>query len=220
MKVVVIGATGTIGSAVAAALEKKGHEVVRAAHKSGDERVDIGSTESIGGLFRRVPGIDAVVTAVGDGKFGAMTELSADDYAVGLQHKLMGQVNVVRIGMQHVEEGTSFTLTSGVLNREPMPGSTALAMANGGLEGFVKAAAIDLGKRKLRINVVSPIWVKETMEKLGMDSEQRHERTRHRAGLREERGGNGYRRASGRSEVRLRFSLRAAAWGRAPCRWS
>jgi NAD(P)-dependent dehydrogenase (short-subunit alcohol dehydrogenase family) len=169
MKVVVIGATGTIGSAVAAALEQRDHEVVKVSHRSGDERVDITDSESIEAMFRRVPDVDAVVTAAGDGQFGAMAELSSDDYALGLQHKLMGQVNVVRIGMNHVEEGTSFTLTSGVLSREPMPGSTALAMANGGLEGFVKAAALDLAKKKLRINVVSPIWVKETMIALGMD---------------------------------------------------
>ena len=171
MKVVVIGASGTIGSAVADALEDNGHEVVRAARQSGDERVDIADLASIESFFGRVKEIDAVVTSAGDGKFGPLATLSQEDYELGLRHKLMGQVNVLRAGMKHVAVGTSFTLTSGVLSREPMPGSSALAMANGALEAFVKAAALELREHKLRVNVVSPIWVKETMLKLGMDPE-------------------------------------------------
>ena len=41
-------------------------------------------------------------------------------------------------------------------------------MVNAGLEGFVRAAALEM-PRNLRINDVSPPWVKETMVKLGMD---------------------------------------------------
>ena len=51
---------------------------------------------------------------------------------------------------------------------QPMPGSASISLVNAGLEGFVRAAALEM-PRGLRINAVSPPWVKETMVKFGMD---------------------------------------------------
>ena len=101
-------------------------------------------------------------------KFASLDDLTYDDYFIGLKNKLMGQANLVRIGRPFVTNHGSFTLTSGVLSREPMKGSCAISMANAGLEGFVRAAAIDL-PRSLRVNVVSPPWVTETLIARGMD---------------------------------------------------
>ena len=81
----------------------------------------------------------------------------------------MGQVNLVRIGFSHITDRGSFTLTSGVLSQEPMPGSAAISLVNSGIEGFVRAAALEMPKG-VRINVVSPPWVKETLEAMGRDS--------------------------------------------------
>lgn len=167
MRIVVIGASGTIGSAVAAALAPR-HEVVKVGHHSGDFQVDLASSDSITRLFRAIGSFDGLVCTAGVAKFAALDELVVADYQLGLSNKLMGQVNLVRIGRQSINDGGSFTLTSGVLSQEPMKGSASISMVNAGVEGFVRAAALEL-PRGIRINVVSPSWVTETLIALKMD---------------------------------------------------
>lgn len=167
MKIIVIGGTGTIGQAVADALAAR-HEVVRAGRSHGDQRVDIESEESIAALYAAVGRFDAVVCAAGAAKFAPLAELSAADFHFGLGSKLMGQVNLVRLGLPHVADGGSFTLTSGVLSQEPMPGSASISLINAGVEAFARAAALEMS-RGVRINVVSPPWVSETLQAMGRD---------------------------------------------------
>ena len=170
MKIIVIGATGTIGRAVVDLLASY-HDIVKVGFKSGDLQVDIASIDSIHKLFQNVGRFDAVVSAAGLAAFGSLDELGDEDYMLGFVNKLMGQVNLVREGQKHISDNGSFTLTSGVLSQNPMPGSASISMVNAGLEGFVRAAALEV-KRGIRVNVVSPIWVKETMEAMGMDSSE------------------------------------------------
>ncbi|MGD9727737.1 MAG: short chain dehydrogenase [Nitrospiraceae bacterium] len=167
MRVMVIGATGTIGSAVSKLLSVR-HEVVRVGHRNGDFHADLSNSESLTRLFESVGAVDAVVSAAGVAKFAAFDELQDADYHMGLANKLMGQVNLVRIGRRFMKDQGSFTLTSGVLSREPMKGSASISMVNAGIEGFVRAAALEL-PRGLRINAVSPPWITDTLKKLGMD---------------------------------------------------
>ncbi len=168
MKIVLIGSTGTIGKALADALSVN-HDIVKVGNRSGDFQVDISSIESIKKLYDSVGKFDALVSAAGQAKFGALAELTDEDYSLGLNNKLRGQINLVRLGLEYINDNGSFTLTSGLLAREPMPGSAAISPVNAGLNGFTRAAALEM-PRGIRINVVSPIWVKETMEKLGMDT--------------------------------------------------
>jgi len=144
------------------------HDVVSVGHTSGAIRVDLASIESILQLFRTVEAFDALVCAAGRAAFGSLDELKDADFQLGLSNKLMGQVNLVRIGRQYVHDNGSFTLTSGVLSREPMKGSASISMVNAGLEGFARAAALEL-PRGIRINVVSPPWVTETLIARKMD---------------------------------------------------
>lgn len=167
-KLLLLGATGTIGSAVAELLADD-HEVLRVGHTGGDLQVDLAAKASIEALFERVGTCDAVISAAGDARFGPLAELTDDAFEVGLRNKLMGQVNLVRVGAARIAEGGSITLTTGVLAQHPIPGSAAIALVNGGLESFVRAAALEM-PRGVRVNVVSPGWVKETMEAMGMDS--------------------------------------------------
>jgi NAD(P)-dependent dehydrogenase (short-subunit alcohol dehydrogenase family) len=168
MRIIVVGATGTIGKSVVKLLAQE-HDVVKVASKSGDFRVDMSRKESIEKLFKEVGPFDALVCAAGVARFGPLPELSDEDFQLGFYGKLMGQVNLVRVGMNYINENGSFTLTSGVLSQQPMPGSASISMVNAGIEGFVRAAALEM-PRGIRINVVSPPWVKETLEALGMDS--------------------------------------------------
>jgi len=165
MRIALIGSTGTIGGAVASALRDR-HEVIAVGNSRGDLRVDLASPQSIRALYEALGKVDAVVSTAGQAKFGPLELLSDSDFEVGLHNKLMGQVNLVRFGLDYVADQGSFTLTSGILARHPMRGSAAVSIVNSGLEAFVRAAALEM-PRGLRINVVSPGWVSETLAAMG-----------------------------------------------------
>lgn len=166
MKIIVIGATGTIGKAVADALAER-HEVVRASRR-GPAKADLEEPESLERLFETVKDVDAVVCCAGTAAFKPLEDLTDEDLQLGLRSKLMGQVNLLRTAMQYVRDDGSITLTSGVLAREPMPGGAAISLVNAAVEGFVASAALEL-PRGLRVNVVSPPWISETLVALKMD---------------------------------------------------
>jgi NAD(P)-dependent dehydrogenase (short-subunit alcohol dehydrogenase family) len=167
VKILVIGATGTVGGAIVHVLEAE-HEVVGASHTRSALRVDLADPDSIKQLYAKVGRLDAVVSAAGDSVFRPLLALSDADFALCLTSKLMGQVNLVRFGVDLLADGGSFTLTTGILSRQPMPGSAAISAANAGLEGFVRAAALEL-PRGLRINAVAPGWLRETLVAMNMD---------------------------------------------------
>lgn len=162
MKIVLIGASGTIGKRIYDVFSKK-HEVVRASRSRADVEVDITDAVSIEDMFHAVKGVDAVVCAAGPAKFGAFGELTEEDFYVGIRGKMMGQVNLVRIGQNYVNDGGSFTLTTGILADDPVAGSSGLALVNGAINSFTLAAALELS-RGLRINTVCPTLVADSAE--------------------------------------------------------
>lgn len=165
MKILLIGATGTIGSAVAVALETS-HQVLPVGHSNGELRADLADKGSLEALYEKVGSVDAVVCTAGNARLGLLGELTDEDIAFSLRHKLMGQVNLVRRGLPRLNEGGSFTLTSGVLAVRPIPGSTAASLTNAAIEGFARAAALE-APGGIRINVVSPPWISETLRAMG-----------------------------------------------------
>jgi NAD(P)-dependent dehydrogenase (short-subunit alcohol dehydrogenase family) len=167
MKVIVVGATGTIGRAIVQAIESR-HEVIPASFSKSAIKVDIADRSSITKMFEATGRVDAVVSAAGLAKFGPMTSLSDADFAFCLNNKLMGQVNLVRLGLDYIRDNGSFTLTSGILSHKPMKGSTAISLVNAALEGFGIAAALEM-PRGIRVNVVSPNWVVDTLKAFDMD---------------------------------------------------
>jgi NAD(P)-dependent dehydrogenase (short-subunit alcohol dehydrogenase family) len=169
MRVLVIGASGTIGAAVVSALSDAGHEVVSASKRNTPLTVDISDTASILSMFKIVGKVDAIVSAAGPARFKPLAQLGDDDFDFSLRNKLMGQVNIVRYGFDYVRDGGSITITAGYLSRNPAPGSGAVSLVNAGLEGFARAAACE-APRGIRVNVVSPPWVTETLEKMGADT--------------------------------------------------
>jgi NAD(P)-dependent dehydrogenase (short-subunit alcohol dehydrogenase family) len=165
MRIVVVGATGTIGKAVADALSAR-HEVLRAS-RNGEVKVDITRPASIREMYGRVGRLDAVVSCAGSGAWKPLGALTDEDIQATLGDKLMGQVNLVRFGVDHVNDNGGFVLTAGIFSKSPMPGVTALAMVNGALESFARAAALDL-PRGIRVNTISPPFIRETAQSMGL----------------------------------------------------
>ncbi|SEJ39917.1 NAD(P)-dependent dehydrogenase, short-chain alcohol dehydrogenase family [Dyadobacter koreensis] len=154
MKIIIVGATGTIGKPVTEFLEKD-HEIIKAGSKSGDLQLDITSPDSISKFFEQAGTFDALISATGGGHFGPITTMTDTDFRTGIDSKLMGQINLVLIGQHFVNPNGSFTLTSGILSSDPIQAGVNLSTVNGALDSFVKAAAIALEKG-VRINAVSP----------------------------------------------------------------
>jgi NAD(P)-dependent dehydrogenase (short-subunit alcohol dehydrogenase family) len=165
VRVLVVGASGRLGSAVVSALSER-QEVV-AASRSGEHFVDLTNPASIAGLFTAVGPVDAVACTAGKTPYGALTELSSDQWLAGVRDKLLGQVELVRLGMGHVADGGSFTLVSGILSEQPVPTSPIASTVDGGVDAFVRSAAIELLPRGLRINAVSATVFAEARDAYG-----------------------------------------------------
>jgi len=166
MKLLLIGHSGTIGSAVQAAAEQRGYEIVTAAKSGGDITVDITQPESVQAMYEAAGRVDAVVVAVGHAPFRPLPELTADDFTAGWHGKALAQINIVQSGLGYMNDGGSFTLTTGILATTPVPGSAAAAAANGAIEAFVRIAPAEL-PRGIRLNAISPTVVTESLEKFG-----------------------------------------------------
>lgn len=164
MKIIVIGAEGDVGHSVCTALAR--HDLIRAGRNSGDVRVDISERASIEAMYKTVGRVDAVVSAAGSVHFGPLKDFTEDHMMLGLRNKAMGQINLVLVGMNHIADGGSFTLTSGVLNRDPILQGTGAAVANGALDGFVLSAAMEM-PRGMRVNVVSPGMLDTSVPRYG-----------------------------------------------------
>ncbi len=165
MKVLVVGATGTIGRAVVQELSAR-HEVLETAQNSGKYRVDVASAESIKSLFEQVGKVDAIVSTTGKAHFGPLADMTIDQFKIGLHHKLLGQVQLALIGQAYLNDRGSITLTSGILSYDPVVAGANASVANAAIDGFVRAAAIEL-PRGIRINSVSPSVLVESLPSYG-----------------------------------------------------
>lgn len=161
MKVVIIGASGTIGKAVSQELSQR-HEIISVGKTSGDFQVDISNEQSIQSLFKAIGPFDALVSTTGNVHFAPFEQMNAQLYQIGLRNKLMGQVNLILHGLEFIKESGSFTLTSGILSYDPIRAGSSASMVNGALDAFVRATAIEIPK-KVRINAVSPTIVLESL---------------------------------------------------------
>ena len=166
MKILLIGATGTLGSAVHSALQKRDHQIVTASRSGSDISVDITDPDSIRSMYERAGRVDAVANTAGSVPWKPFTELSAQDMRDGLTGKALSQIELVRQGSMLLGEEASFTLITGVLIRDPVATGSVASTVNGAVEAFVRAAAIELPHRQ-RINAVSPTVFAESMDVYG-----------------------------------------------------
>jgi len=162
MKILIIGGKGTIGSKVSQHFSKK-HEVIIAGRNSGDVQLDMADSASIKRMFEEVGKVDAVVCTAGEAKWAAFDSMTEEDFYTGIKSKLMGQINLVRIGRDYMNPSGSFTLSTGILADHPVLMTTSPAMVNGAIHSFVKAASLEL-KNDIRINVVSSGLVEDAVD--------------------------------------------------------
>ena len=163
MKILIVGGHGTIGKTIVEHLSDK-HDLVIAGRTSGTVRFDLSESQSIAQMFEQVGQLDAIVCVAGEAKWANFEALSEDDFYIGLKSKLMGQVNLVRLGLKYLNANGSITLSTGILADDPVPQTTSAAMVNGGIHSFVLAMALEIKEGK-RINVVSSGLVEDAYEK-------------------------------------------------------
>jgi NAD(P)-dependent dehydrogenase (short-subunit alcohol dehydrogenase family) len=161
MRILMVGASGAVGRAAFHALQAS-HEIIAAGRSSGDVTVDLMNPASIRTMFDRIGKVDAIVATAGHSHFGPLSQMTEKDFRKGLDDKLMGQINLVLIGLHHVADGGSFTLTTGVLDRDPVRGGANAAAVNGAISAFVRSAALEM-PRGIRINAVSPALLEESV---------------------------------------------------------
>lgn len=160
MKIIIVGATGTMGKHLVSVLEKE-HEIIKVGFKSGDIQADIASPGSIETLFKQAGAFDALICTAGPSYVGSWKNMTDKEFRRGIDGKLMGQVNLVLIGQHYINPKGSFTLITGALTQEPVLNFANAAAANGAVEAFVRAAAIEL-ENGVRINAVSPTVIEDS----------------------------------------------------------
>ncbi|MGO4748264.1 short chain dehydrogenase [Streptomyces sp. 2MCAF27] len=165
MKILLIGATGTLGAAVHKELSGRGHEVLAVARSGGDLRCDITDPDQTAAMYEQAGRMDAVVSTAGDVPYKPVTEMTPEDYLSAFRGKVLSQIDLVRQGVPRIAERGSFTLITGVLAREPIRTGSAASMANGAVEAFVRAAANEIAPQ--RVNAVSPTVFTESLGEYG-----------------------------------------------------
>jgi len=163
MKILIIGGNGTIGNKVVSHFIKE-DDVLIAGRTSGDVTVDITDSNSIKEMFGKIGKLDAIICIAGEAKWADFNELTEDDYYIGLKSKLMGQVNLVRIGQYYLNPKGSITLSTGILADDPVIKTASASMVNGGIHSFVQAVALEI-ENGIRVNVVSSGMVEDAYEK-------------------------------------------------------
>ncbi|WP_276166368.1 short chain dehydrogenase [Zobellia alginiliquefaciens] len=164
--IILIGANGKMGQAALSGLGK--HKVITAGRSSDgyDYQVDITSIESLRKLFKEVGHFDAVVNTVGVCEYANFTEMTEEQWMNTILSKMMGQINIVRIGQEYITDNGSFTLITGILNVKPIPFAIADATTSGAIDTFVKCVAFEM-PRGIRVNSINPTVLEEAWEVYG-----------------------------------------------------
>ena len=163
MKLLIVGGNGTIGKKVTSYFSDK-NEVIVGGRTSGDVAVDISDSSSIKKMFEETGKVDAIICIAGEAKWADFNEISEEDFYIGLKSKLMGQVNLVRIGKNYLNPNGSITLSTGILADDPVVGSTSAAMVNGAIHSFIQAVVLEI-ENGIRVNAVSLGMVEDSYER-------------------------------------------------------
>ncbi|NND33960.1 MAG: SDR family NAD(P)-dependent oxidoreductase, partial [Saprospiraceae bacterium] len=168
MDILLIGATGTIGKEIEKLGKKREHQIFSVSRQSHPS-INIDEYTSLQGYFREAPAFDTIICTAGHASFGKLEDLSEKEIKTGLNSKLLGQINLVKVAVPKLKSGGTIILTGGMLAYAPWPATSNIATINAGLQGFVKAVNLELTDRK-RVVIVHPPLVAETAQAMGMDA--------------------------------------------------
>lgn len=160
MKIIIVGASGTMGKYLISEFGKD-HEIIQVNSKSGDIQADITSPASIENMYKQAGAFDALICTAGPTYVGPWKKMTDKEFKKGIEGKMMGQINLVLIGQHYINPKGSFTLITGALTDEPQLNFANASAANGAVEAFVRAAAIEL-ENGIRINAVSPTVIENS----------------------------------------------------------
>lgn len=165
--VLVLGASGGLGSRIAAMLEDEGARVVRAARRpdslSGpdaylaDLRTEQGAASLVAAALQAHGRLDGVVVAAGVVAFGPADEVSDDTLAELVETNMLGPIRALRDASQALAESAAagrepFVVTiSGVVSESPTAGMAAYSASKAGLAAFVSAASREYRRRGVRV---------------------------------------------------------------------
>jgi NAD(P)-dependent dehydrogenase (short-subunit alcohol dehydrogenase family) len=165
-KIIVVGATGKLGKVVVEGLQKD-YEVIRASRSGPDLKIDAFDFESVSDVLASIGPFDGLVSCIGGTPFKTFDELTMEDFAAGLSTKCFSQLNLAKAAIPFLRENGSITLTSGIIGDEPIIAGSCAAAANGALNMCVSTLAAEYAG-KLRINVVSPSIIENSVDYYGM----------------------------------------------------
>jgi 3-oxoacyl-[acyl-carrier protein] reductase len=170
----VTGGSRGIGRAIAEELARAGASVV-VGYRSGKDdaeevasaiggravQADVGSDEAARRLVDEAGELDVLVNNAGVTRDGLLARMPDEDWETVLRTNLYGAFHTCRAaarGMMRRRRGSIVNVTS-VVGIHGNPGQTNYAASKGGIIGFTKALARELGNRGVRANVVAPGYV-------------------------------------------------------------
>ncbi|MGL1920780.1 MAG: short chain dehydrogenase [Hyphomicrobiales bacterium] len=163
--ILLVGASGTIGKAIYNNL-KTDYNIITAGRQNADLILNVNDRQSIDKAFENLKNIDGVINTFGALPFEPFDQINMQDFANGMNDKFLGQANIVQAILPKLNHGASIVLTSGILNHQPIHTGVLAAAANGAIDGFGQALALELGG-KARVNIVSPSMVADSIEAYG-----------------------------------------------------
>lgn len=170
--VLLIGASGGIGSALARRLHASGQRLFLAARREqplaalAEELgaayacVDARDPAGVAALFERAQGalgsLTGAVNAVGSILLKPAARTSDEDFQAVLDQNLKTAFHCLREAAKTLDSGGSIVLLSSAAASFGLANHEAIAAAKAGVEGLVRAGAASLAARGLRVNAVAP----------------------------------------------------------------
>ena len=160
----VTGASRGIGNAIAAELAAGGWNVVAPAR----EELDLASPESVENYCAGIEAggkVDALINNAGINVINSIQDLKNEDWAAMLQVNVTAPrrlVQAVAGGMASRQWGRIVNISSifGIVSRA---GRSAYSTTKAAINGFTRAAAVELGPQGILVNAVCPGYVETDM---------------------------------------------------------
>jgi len=170
MKILVFGASGTLGVAIRTELEDKGHKVVAASNKSaGSDVQTINGLEEIASLGIK---FDGCVWA--QGVNANDTLLTSEKFTETLEANLFFVVKSMKylIDEKLLTQSPSLVLVSSVWQNLSRKNKFSYSISKAALEGLVNSVLADFSGDGLRINAVLPGVIDSPMTRANLSQDQ------------------------------------------------